>query len=258
VGAGPEGGGNTVNSGAWLSRRFARKAGRSFDRPVHHGAEGNQTPSMGRSTASRRGAGSSVAAGDVTQSGRDGEARRRDGHVAQVGMFVLAGRLNERPSLWTGCLPRRVWATERKDLPLEDVAAVGGWRDTSTLLQYQQPDEATMRSVAEFERPPEQSLTTTQAVSNSHTYSHTPRKYASCPSWARAAGDLLGSTRTFLIQSPVAQAHISDNLLGIGHFPSIGARFPAVVCPAHARRNYGKTTALGGYCGTTARYGHLP
>ena len=28
--------------------------------------------------------------------------------------------------------------------PLKDVAAVGGWRDTSTLLRYQQPDEVTM------------------------------------------------------------------------------------------------------------------
>jgi hypothetical protein len=45
----------------------------------------------------------------------------------------------------------------------------------------------------------------------------------SCPSWAR--------TRTLLIQSPLDQTHISDNLLGFGHFPSIGARFPAVVCP---------------------------
>ena len=35
---------------------------------------------------------------------------------------------------------------------LKDVAAVGGWRDTSTLLRYQQPDEVTMRKVAEFER----------------------------------------------------------------------------------------------------------
>ena len=68
---------------------------------------------------------------------------------------------------------RRVWATERKDLPLKDVAAVGGWRDTSTLLRYQQPDEVTMRKVAEFERSSEQS---DQAVSNSHSYSHTPRK----------------------------------------------------------------------------------
>ena len=36
---------------------------------------------------------------------------------------------------------RRAWATERRDLPLKDVAAAGGWRDTSTLLRYQQPDE---------------------------------------------------------------------------------------------------------------------
>jgi hypothetical protein len=64
---------------------------------------------------------------------------------------------------------RRVWATERKDLPLKDVAAVGGWRDTSTLLRYQQPDEVTMRKVADFERPPEQSPTPDLAVSNSHT-----------------------------------------------------------------------------------------
>jgi hypothetical protein len=45
----------------------------------------------------------------------------------------------------------------------------------------------------------------------------------SCPSWAR--------TRTLLIQSPPPGATFPDNLLGIGHFPSIGARFPAVVCP---------------------------
>ena len=54
-------------------------------------------------------------------------------------------------SLWH--MFRRVWATERKDLPLKDVAEVGGWRDTSTLLRYQQPDTETMRSVVEFERP---------------------------------------------------------------------------------------------------------
>src|SRR3989440_4021638 len=48
---------------------------------------------------------------------------------------------------------RRAWATERKHLPLKDVAAAGGWRDTSTLLRYQQPDEATLRAVVEYERP---------------------------------------------------------------------------------------------------------
>ena len=40
------------------------------------------------------------------------------------------------------------WATERKDLPLVDVKATGGWRDTNTLLTcYQQTDEASMLRV---------------------------------------------------------------------------------------------------------------
>jgi integrase len=43
---------------------------------------------------------------------------------------------------------RRAWATARKDLPLGDVAAAGGWSDVGTLLRwYQQPDEATMLAV---------------------------------------------------------------------------------------------------------------
>jgi hypothetical protein len=100
---------------------------------------------------------------------------------------------------------RRVWATERKDLPLKDVAAVGGWRDASTLLKYQQPDEATMRQVAEFHKPPERRPSADQAVSNSLSYlTHPPQigearyqiirhRASSCPSWAR--------TRTLLIQS---------------------------------------------------------
>src|SRR5215207_7224339 len=52
-----------------------------------------------------------------------------------------------------------------------------------------------------------------------------------CPSWAR--------TRTLLIQSPPAGATFPDNLLGFGHFSSIGARIPAVVCPLIS----GETTA---------------
>jgi hypothetical protein len=40
---------------------------------------------------------------------------------------------------------RRKWATERKDLPLKDVAAAGGWRDFRTLLRsYQQVDSTTI------------------------------------------------------------------------------------------------------------------
>ena len=44
---------------------------------------------------------------------------------------------------------RRKWAVERKDLPLADVMAVGGWSDRDTLLTcYQVADEATLLAVA--------------------------------------------------------------------------------------------------------------
>ncbi|HYL31381.1 MAG TPA: site-specific integrase [Gemmatimonadales bacterium] len=76
-------------------------------------------------------------------------------------------------SLWH--MFRRVWATERKDLPLKDVAAAGGWRDTSTLLRYQQPDEDTLRSVVEFERP-RAPRPAAKAVGNSLSNSLTPRR----------------------------------------------------------------------------------
>ena len=43
---------------------------------------------------------------------------------------------------------RRKWATERKQHPLRDVAEVGGWKDTETLLTcYQQHDSETLLSV---------------------------------------------------------------------------------------------------------------
>jgi hypothetical protein len=43
---------------------------------------------------------------------------------------------------------RRKWATERKELPLKDVAAAGGWKDVTTLLTcYQHAEEATMLKV---------------------------------------------------------------------------------------------------------------
>ncbi len=48
------------------------------------------------------------------------------------------------------CL-RRMWATERKNLPVKDVAAAGGWKDIMTLMEcYQQPEEETLRSVVEY------------------------------------------------------------------------------------------------------------
>jgi integrase len=46
-------------------------------------------------------------------------------------------------SLWHAY--RRAWASARKDLPLKDVAAVGGWKDIQTLVNcYQQADDDTM------------------------------------------------------------------------------------------------------------------
>jgi integrase len=55
-------------------------------------------------------------------------------------------------SLWHAF--RRLWATERKTLPVKDVAAAGGWKDITTLIDcYQQPDEDTLRAVVEFVRP---------------------------------------------------------------------------------------------------------
>ena len=43
---------------------------------------------------------------------------------------------------------RRKWATERKDMPLRDVATAGGWKDSTTLVKcYQQTDEDTIQRV---------------------------------------------------------------------------------------------------------------
>ena len=43
---------------------------------------------------------------------------------------------------------RRKWATERKDQPIVDVMAAGGWRDLRTLTtSYQQADDETMLQV---------------------------------------------------------------------------------------------------------------
>ena len=49
-------------------------------------------------------------------------------------------------SLWHAY--RRKWATERKHLNPRDVAAAGGWKDVTTLLEvYQQADEASVLAV---------------------------------------------------------------------------------------------------------------
>ncbi len=58
----------------------------------------------------------------------------------------LAGVEPQPGSLWHAY--RRGWATARKHLPDADVAAAGGWGDTTTLREvYQQADAATMLRV---------------------------------------------------------------------------------------------------------------
>jgi hypothetical protein len=43
---------------------------------------------------------------------------------------------------------RRKWGTERKHLPVQDVAHAGGWKSLDVLQRiYQQPDAATLERV---------------------------------------------------------------------------------------------------------------
>jgi hypothetical protein len=67
------------------------------------------------------------------------------------GWLKRAERLAGLPKLHGGSWHpyRRRWASERKHLPLTDVAAVGGWTDTTTIMRcYQTPDIETMEAVA--------------------------------------------------------------------------------------------------------------
>lgn len=48
---------------------------------------------------------------------------------------------------------RRLWATERKALPLADVAQAGGWADQRTVQKYQQRDPKTTAKVMLFTAP---------------------------------------------------------------------------------------------------------
>ena len=65
--------------------------------------------------------------------------------------FREAGLTHPKGGLWH--MFRRKWATERKNYPLRDVAAAGGWSDVHTLLIcYQQPDDETLRAVIEGEK----------------------------------------------------------------------------------------------------------
>jgi integrase len=61
-------------------------------------------------------------------------------------VYARAGLKPLRGGLWHPW--RRKWATERKHMPLKDVAKAGGWKDPNTLLIcYQQPDDETMTRV---------------------------------------------------------------------------------------------------------------
>lgn len=60
--------------------------------------------------------------------------------------YKLAEIEPEHGGLWHPL--RRKWATERKNYPVKDVAAAGGWRDVQTVLRsYQHADAATVREV---------------------------------------------------------------------------------------------------------------
>ncbi len=76
-----------------------------------------------------------------------GEARRRFGHEPTASGSLRGGQaVGARRGVWHAW--RRKWAAERKEMPIGDVAAAGGWRDTQTLLRcYQQSDEATLNRV---------------------------------------------------------------------------------------------------------------
>ena len=59
--------------------------------------------------------------------------------------LAKAERLAELPKLQGGRWHpyRRLWATERKHVPVQDVAAAGGWSSVETVRQiYQQSDPA--------------------------------------------------------------------------------------------------------------------
>ena len=58
----------------------------------------------------------------------------------------LAGLPSLKGGLWHPY--RRKWATERKQLPLKDVATAGGWKDIGTLVGcYQQSDQEALLAV---------------------------------------------------------------------------------------------------------------
>jgi len=65
--------------------------------------------------------------------------------------YRYAGVKRPKGSLWHAF--RRRWATLRKDYPLRDLAAAGGWEDLPTALMYQHPDQETLRRVMDHPKP---------------------------------------------------------------------------------------------------------
>ena len=65
--------------------------------------------------------------------------------------YRYAGIERQKGGLWHPF--RRKWATARKDYPLRDTMAAGGWEDEPTAMKYQQPDEATLRELIDNPKP---------------------------------------------------------------------------------------------------------
>jgi integrase len=81
--------------------------------------------------------------------------------------YERAGIKREPGGLWHPF--RRKWATQRKEYPLRDVAAAGGWSDVQTLLTcYQQPDPETLRAVVDGKKLT-QKLTQPKRQQKSHS-----------------------------------------------------------------------------------------
>ena len=109
----------------------------------------------------------------------DGEAPM-DRHLFDKWLAV-AERTAELPKLEGGRWHpyRRKWATERKHLPLKDVAAAGGWKDVATLLECsQQPDHDTLRTVMERPTP---TARRGRGPGETATRTATPRRVAKTP-----------------------------------------------------------------------------
>jgi integrase len=90
--------------------------------------------------------------GDVPLFPAPGKPHSPIGRERAAKWLLRAEKLASQPKLVGGVFHpyRRLWATERKDLPDVDVAQAGGWRDTRALKNsYQQADPETVLRVVE-------------------------------------------------------------------------------------------------------------